>query len=140
MSLLSLVRANLLRRKTRTIFTFLSVLIAFVLFGYLAAIEIAFGMGVEVSGADRLITVHKVSLVQPLPLAHLNKIEQIPGVEDVAQFVWFGGVYQDKRQFFAQMVVDPERLFRVYPEYLLPEEQKRAWMANRMDSPMATGS
>jgi putative ABC transport system permease protein len=132
MNLLSLVRANLLRRKTRTIFTFLSVLIAFVLFGYLAAIEIAFGMGVEVSGADRLITVHKVSLVQPLPLGHLNKIEQIPGVEDVAHFVWFGGVYQDKRQFFAQMVVEPERLFRVYPEYVLPEEQKRAWMANRI--------
>jgi putative ABC transport system permease protein len=53
-------------------------------------------------------------------------------VADVAPFVWFGGIYQDKRNFFAQMAVDPERLLSVYPEYLLPEDQKRAWLGNRM--------
>lgn len=132
MNRLTVVRANLLRRKTRTIFTVLSIFIAFVLFGYLAAIEIAFGMGVEVSGADRLITMHKTSLAQMIPYSYLNKIEQTPGVKSAMPFVWFGGIYQDKRQFIAQMVVDHERLFEVYPEYLLPAEQYEAWKANRI--------
>jgi putative ABC transport system permease protein len=131
-SLLTLIRANLLRRKARTIFTFLSVLIAFVLFGYLAAIEVGFGMGVEVSGVDRLLTQHRVSLVRPLPLSYLAELERTPGVTVVSPFVWFGGVYQDKRNFFPQMATDPERLFEVYPEYLLDEERKRAWRDNRI--------
>jgi len=132
MNRLTVIRANLLRRKTRTIFTFLSIFIAFLLFGYLAAIEIAFSMGVEVSGADRLITMHKTSLAQMLPLSYQDKIERTAGVKAVCPFVWFGGIYQDKRNFFAQMIVEPDLLLEVYPEYLLPEEQVQAWRANRI--------
>jgi len=132
MSLLALVRTNLLRRKTRAIFTFLSIFIAFVLFGYLAAIDLAFSFGVDVTGADRLLTLDKISIARPLPFSYLARLESIPGVVDVAPATWFGGVYRNKRNFFPQMAVDPERFLRLYPEYVLPEEQKRAWFANRV--------
>jgi len=132
MNRLTLIRANLLRRKTRTIFTFLSILIAFVLFGYLAAIDLAFSFGVDVTGADRLLTLDKISIARPLPYSYLSRLEKIPGVVDVAHATWFGGVYRNKRNFFPQLAVDPERFLRLYPEYVLPEEQKRAWFADRV--------
>ncbi len=126
-----LVWRNLLRRKLRTAFTFLSILVAFLLFGYLAAIRKAFDMGVDLAGADRLVMIHKVSLIQPLPLSYLERIEATPGVKDVAHASWFGGIYQDPKQFFAQIAVDPERFLRLYPEFVLPEDQKKAWLADR---------
>jgi putative ABC transport system permease protein len=128
---LPLIWRTLGRRRTRTVFTLLSIVVAFVLFGYLSAIDVAFGMGVEIVGADRLITIHKVSLIQLLPYRYQDRIAAIPGVKDVATSVWFGGVYQDPKNFIAQMAVEPERFLRVYPEFVLPEDQRRAWLADR---------
>lgn len=126
-----LVWSNLRRKKFRTLFTFLSIFIAFLLFGYLAAINIAFQMGVDVAGADRLMLVHKVSLVMPLPYSYLDRIRNVRGVVDVAHATWFGGIYQDPMNFFPQMPVDPETYLRMYPEFILPEDQKKAWLKNR---------
>lgn len=126
-----LVWSNLRRKKFRTLFTLLSIFVAFVLFGYLAAINMAFRLGVDVAGADRLVLIHKVSLIQPLPYSYLGRIQGIPGVVDVAHASWFGGIYQEPANFFPQMAVDPESYLRLYPEFLLPEEQKQAWFANR---------
>ncbi len=131
MKFLPLVWRNLGRRKTRTVFTLLSIVVAFVLFGYLSAIDAAFSFGVEIVGADRLITIHKVSLIQLLPFRYQDRIAAIPGVKDVATSVWFGGMYQDPKNFIAQMAVEPERFLRVYPEFVVPEEQKLAWFADR---------
>ena len=131
MKFLPLVWRNLGRRKTRTAFTLLSIVVAFILFGYLAAIDVAFSFGVDILGADRLITYHKVSLVQLLPYSYQDRIAAIPGVKDVATAVWFGGVYQDPKNFIAQIAVEPERFLRVYDEFVLPEEQKRAWLEDR---------
>jgi len=128
---LHLIVRNLLRKKVRTLFTLLSVLVAFILFGYLSAINMAFRMGVDLTGEDRLLVIHKVSLIQPLPVSYQGRIEAIAGVEDVTHASWFGGIYQDTRNFFPQMAVEPERYLRLYPEFLLPEDQEKAWLADR---------
>ena len=131
MKFLPLVWRNLLRRKVRTTFTLLSIVVAFVLFGYLSAIRVAFGMGVDVAGADRMLVIHKVSLIQPLPESYLGRIAATGGVADVSHMTWFGGIYQDPRNFFAQFAVDAESYLRIYPELGLTDEEKRRWLANR---------
>jgi len=131
MKFLPLVWSNLRRKRVRTLFTLLSILVAFLLFGYLIAVSNAFDIGVQIAGVDRLVMTHKVSIVLPLPISYMDRIAQVPGVVDIAHATWFGGVYQDPKNFFAQMAVDPERYLRLYPEFLLPESQKKAWLADR---------
>jgi putative ABC transport system permease protein len=131
MKFLPLVLRNLMRRKVRTVFTALSIFIAFVLFGVLMAIRAAFTLGVEVAGADRLMTIHKVSLIQPLPKSYSERIRSFEGVTDVTHANWFGAYYQEPSNFLANMAVEPESWLRMYPEFQVPEEQKKAWIANR---------
>lgn len=129
-----LLWSNLRRRKVRTIFTLLSVLVAFVLFAYLAAVKVAFRAGVDVAGADRLFTTHKVSLIQPLPKAYQEKIAAVPGVVAVTHSSWFGGIYQNPNMGFQgvfQSPVDPEDYLKMYPELLLDEAEKKAWFEDR---------
>ncbi|HVS00264.1 MAG TPA: FtsX-like permease family protein [Thermoanaerobaculia bacterium] len=131
MRFLPLVWSNLKRKKVRTFFTLLSILVAFILFGYLAAIRMAFRMGVDVVGADRLLVVHKVSIIQPLPISYRGRIAAVPGIEAVSTANWFGGIYQDPKNFFGQMAVETDTFLDLYPEYVLPEDQKKAWLADR---------
>ncbi len=131
MKFLPLVWSNLKRKKVRTFFTLLSILVAFVLFGYLAAIRKAFSMGVDVVGVDRLLVVHKVSIIQPLPISYRERIAAMPGIEAVSFQSWFGGIYQDPKNFFGQMAVETDTFLDLYPEFVLPEEQKKAWLADR---------
>ena len=131
MKFLPLVWKNLFRRKARTLFTVLSIVVAFVLFAYLAAIRLAFGTGVSVAGADRMLVIHKVSLIQPLPESYLGRIAAVDGVADISHMSWFGGIYQDPRNFFAQFAVDPESYLRLYPEIVLSDEEREAWLRNR---------
>jgi putative ABC transport system permease protein len=128
---LPLVWKNIWRRKVRTIFTVLSVFVAFVLFGLLMTIRAAFSLGVEMAGLDRLIIIHKVSLIMPLPESYQGRIQTIPGVDIVTHNNWFGGVYKDPQNFFAQMAVEPEPFFRVYKEFHLPPDQMKAWLGDR---------
>jgi putative ABC transport system permease protein len=131
MKFLPLILRNLMRRKVRTIFTMLSIVIAFVLFGVLMAIRAAFSMGIDVAGADRLMTIHRISIIQPLPRNYGEKIRATPGVTDLTYANWFGGYYQDPKNFLANMAVEPESWLRIYPEFELPEEQKQAWYKDR---------
>ncbi|MCG6861771.1 MAG: ABC transporter permease [Chromatiaceae bacterium] len=131
MKFLGLLLSGLRRKKTRTILTLLSITVAFVLFGYLAAIKQGFDMGVSVAGADRLITRHRVSLVRLLPESYEARIERIQGVVNAVHSTWFGGVYQKPTNFFAQIAVPPEEFLDVYPEYLLDDEEKAAWLETR---------
>jgi putative ABC transport system permease protein len=131
MKFLPLVLRNLLRRKVRTIFTILSILIAFLLFGVLMAIRAAFSMGIDIAGADRLMVIHRVSIIQPLPSSYGAKIRSTPGVTDITHANWFGGYYQEPTNFLANMAVDPESWLRIYPEFQVPEEQKQAWFKDR---------
>ena len=132
MKFLPLVWRNLMRRKLRTFFTFMSIFVAFLLFGVLMAIRAAFSMGVEIAGADRLMLIHKVSLIQLLPRSYMDRIRAVEGVTDITHANWFGGYYQDPNNFIANMAVDPESWLRMYPEFVVPEDQKKAWFANRM--------
>src|SRR5687768_13109691 len=131
MKFLPLIWRNLTRRKIRTIFTTLSIFIAFVLFGVLMALKAAFSMGIDVAGADRLMTIHKVSFIQPLPKSYLERIRAVGGVTAITHASWFGGIYQDPSNFFAQFAVDPESYLAMYPEFTIPEDQKKTWVANR---------
>jgi putative ABC transport system permease protein len=131
MKFLPLIWSNLRRKRVRTAFTLLSILVAFLMFGYLVAVSNAFDIGVQIAGVDRLVLTNKVSIILPLPISYLERIEAVPGVKDVAHANWFGGIYQDPKNFFAQMAVDPERYLRLYPEFQLPEDQKKAWLADR---------
>jgi putative ABC transport system permease protein len=131
MKYLPLVWRNLMRRKTRTVFTVLSIIVAFVLFGVLAALNAAFTVGVELAGSDRLIITHKVSLIQLLPESYQGRLEATPGVVDVLHQTWFGGIYQKPSNFFMQCPVDPEKLLKLYPEYILPADQRQRWLDDR---------
>jgi putative ABC transport system permease protein len=132
MKYLPIIWRNLLRRKIRTIFTLLTIFIAFVLFGVLMAIRAAFSMGVEIAGADRLMILNKISLIMPIPASYAERVRAVPGVKDVTHANWFGGYYQDpKTGSFANMAVDPESWLRMYPEFTIPEDQKKAWFADR---------
>jgi len=131
MKYLYLVWSNLKRKKMRTILTLLSIMVAFVLFGYLAAIKQGFSQGIEVAGADRIVVRHKISIIQMLPQTYESRIEQIDGVEDAVHQTWFGGVYQKPSNFFTQMPVEPEEYLEMFPEFLLSEEEKQAWLSTR---------
>ena len=131
MKYLPLVLRNLLRRKVRTTFTILSIVVAFLLFGFLMTVRAAFAMGVDLAGADRLMVIHRVSIIQPLPQSYGPKIRATPGVTDLTHANWFGGYYQNPNNFMANMAVDPESWLRMYPEFEMPEEQKKAWIADR---------
>ncbi|MBI4657686.1 MAG: FtsX-like permease family protein [Verrucomicrobia bacterium] len=131
MKFLHLIWSNLKRKKLRTLLTLLSVLVAFVLYGYLSAIGEALSQGVNVAEADRLVVRHKVSLTQLLPGPYKDRIARIPGVAKVAHATWFGGIYQEPRNFFAQLPVEPAEYLALYPEFILPEEQKKAWLQTR---------
>jgi putative ABC transport system permease protein len=127
----NLVWSNLRRRKLRTLLTVLSILVAFMLFGYLSAIRQGFNQGISVAGANRLVVRHKVSLIQLLPESYEARMEQIPEVNSAVHSTWFGGIYQKPSNFFAQMPVQPEQYLDMFPEYILPDDQRAAWLATR---------
>ena len=129
MKFVYLIWRNLMRKKVRTFLTLASIFIAFVLYGVLLAVKTGLSAGVELSGLDRLITIHKVSLIQPLPENYGRKIAGVEGISDVAHAVWFQGVYQDPSNFFARMAVSPNYL-DIYPEIQVPKEQMEAWHKN----------
>ena len=103
-----LIVANLFRKKTRTALTVGSFAVALFLFGLLQVLHGAFSQGVEVAGADRLVVVNRVSIIQPLPLAYRDRLLRTPGVAHATFASWFGGVYQDEKNFFPQFAIDTQ--------------------------------
>ena len=131
MKYLALVLANLRRKKFRTTLTIGSFAAALFLFGLLIAVRGAFNQGVDVAGADRLIVINRVSLMQPLPIAYRDRIMQVPSVKAVTFSTWFGGVYQDERNFFPQYAIDPEGWRAMYPEFLISDAEWNAFLKDR---------
>jgi putative ABC transport system permease protein len=140
MKYLYLLWGNLMRKKLRTLLTLLSILVAFLLFGYLGAIRQGFSAGIDVAGLDRLIVRHKVSIIQLLPEAYEARIERVEGVVDAVHQTWFGGIYQKPSNFFAQLPVEPEEYLAMYPEFQLSAEERKAWLATRSGAVAGRGT
>jgi putative ABC transport system permease protein len=131
MKYLHLVWAALLRRKTRTAFTAVSVLAAFLLFGLLDSVHSAFTAGTRgVAGVDRLVTVSKVSFTLSLPKSLYQRIQAVAGVEAVSYANWFGGIYQDPKNFFPSEAVAANFL-SLYPEWRLAPAERKAFRDTR---------
>lgn len=131
MKYFGLIWKNVWRKKIRTSLTILSILVAFLLYFLLNAVGQALTGGIDLATAKRLIVIDKISLINPLPYAYLNKIAAIPGVKTVTISTWFGGFYQDPKQQFAQFPIDPETYFDVYSELQVPPDELQAFRKNR---------
>ncbi len=130
---LQFLLSNLGRKKARTILTVLSIMIAFLLFGLLRSLAAAFDQGAEIAGEDRLVSINKISLIQPLPEAYLPKVQALDGVDRATSANWFGGYYQDPKNQFPQFPIIAEDYFEIYKEMIsLPDEQMQAWKKNRI--------
>ena len=130
MKYLHLIWAALFRSKTRTSLTLLSVIAAFLLFGLLDSVRVAFNSGGDVAGANRMVTMSRLSITQMLPYSLTEQVRATPGVKKVAFAAWFGGIYRDPKNFFANFSVSPNYL-DLYPEFKLSPAQKKAWLDDR---------
>jgi putative ABC transport system permease protein len=131
MRFLPLLVANLFRKKVRTTLTVGSFVVALFLFGLLVTIRGAFNQGVQAAGADRLVVMSKVSMIQPLPYAYRDRLLEVPGVKEATFASWFGGVYQDEKNFFAQFAVDHQTYRQLYTEFLVPDDQWQAFVQDK---------
>jgi putative ABC transport system permease protein len=126
-----LIFANLFRKKIRLALTLGSFAVALFLFAFLGVVKDAFGRGADVAGADRLVVINRTSIINTIPLSYRDKILRIPGVTYVTHNNWFGGVYQDEKNFFPQFVIDPENQRQVVPELIVPDDQWVAFLKDR---------
>lgn len=131
MKYFGLIWKNVWRKKIRTTLTIMSVLVAFLLFALLTAVGYAFRAGEDAADAERLVVIHKISLINPLPVSYQNRIAATEGVASVTHASWFGGYYQEPRNQFGQFSVKPLEYFAMYPELDIPPEQLDAWSKSR---------
>jgi putative ABC transport system permease protein len=128
---LPLLWAQLFRKKTRTVLTLLSILVAFLLFGLLQAVQVAFESGADAADAKRLLATARYSIIEPLPMAHQRQMERVPGVTAVAFADWFGAKYQNESNAFPVFAVDPARYLDMYPEFTIAPTQREAFVKTR---------
>jgi putative ABC transport system permease protein len=131
MKFTTLIFANLLRNKVRLALTIGSFAVALFLFAFLGVVRDAFGRGADVAGADRLVIINRTSIINPIPLSYRDKILRIPGVKAITHNNWFGGVYEDEKNFFPQFVIDPENQRQLFPEFTVPDEQWNKFLKDR---------
>ncbi len=126
-----MVMKNTLRHPLRNILTVLGIAIAVSAFGLLRTVLTSWDAGIEAGSVERLVTRDAVSFIFPLPLAYADKIEKTEGIEKLCYLNWFGGVYKDKENFFPRMACQPERIFEVYPEYMVTDQERDAFIKER---------
>ena len=131
MNILKILVRNAFRHKLRSILTIIAMCIAILAFGLLRTVISAWYAGVAASSADRLVTRNAISLIFPLPLAYRDKIRLTDGVQGVSYGNWFGGIYIEEKNFFANFAVEPQTYLALYPEFILPPDQLRAFLTNR---------
>lgn len=131
MFILKLIYRNALSHRLRTGLTVLGITIAILAFGLLKTVVGLWHIGVERSLATRLVTRNAISLVFSLPISYYEKIHQVPGVKSVSYGNWFGGIYIDEKYFFANEAIEPQGFLELYPEFVLPDEQKEAFIRDR---------
>jgi putative ABC transport system permease protein len=131
MKFLGLIWAGVFRKPIRSVLTISSIVIAFLLFGMLQSVTVAFNSGVALSEADRLVVAPKYSIIDDIPVSYMSRISQVPGVRHVTHMSWFGGTFKEAGNFFSRWPVDVERFFEVFPEYVLADEAKEKFKSTR---------
>jgi putative ABC transport system permease protein len=128
-----LIWATLWRKKTRTLFTLLSVVVAFLLFGMLETVDYAFAHpSAGVTGADKLVTTNKYSITLSLPFSDAQQIRSVPGVSEVTWISWFGGYYQESKNFVFALPVDTDSYFNLHKgEFVVSDAQMQAYRNTR---------
>ena len=128
---LALSLAGLGRKKLRTGLLIFAVFIAFLIYAVLAAFSASLTAAASSTGGDRLTVSNKINFTQSLPLAYVNRVSNIEGVKDLSYSMWFGGYYQEQRNFLIAFAVEPESYTRIYKEYVAPPEQVKAFIDDR---------
>jgi len=129
---LVLICKNLFRKKLRAILMIVSILVAFAIFGVLACFERAFNAGQDRAQVDRLVVVNKINFTQPLPISYLNRVSAVEGVRQVTHFNWFGGYYQDPKNFLIVMAVEPESYMKLYDsDFTYAPDARQAFIRER---------
>ena len=131
MHLLKLIFRNIFRHKLRTGLTVLGIVVAIVAFGLLSTVVDAWYAGANASSDARLITRNAISLIFPLPINYREKIRQVDGVKTVSFGNWFGGVYKEPKNFFPKFAIDPATYFRLYPEFIISDAERAAFVRDR---------
>jgi putative ABC transport system permease protein len=131
MYILKLLLRNAFRHKLRTVLTILSITIAILAFGLLRTFIGSWYAGVKASSANRMVTRNAISLIFPLPLSYKDKIRQIEGVKRISYGNWFAGTYKDEKDFFANYAIEAKNYMALYPEFVLPPDQKEAFLRDR---------
>jgi len=126
-----LILANLFRKKVRLVLTVGSFAVALFLFAFLAVVRDAFSRGADIASADRLWVINRTSIINPLPLSYRDKMLRLPGVKMATHNNWFGGIYQDEKNFFPQFVIDPENQRQVFPELIVSDDQWNNFLKDR---------
>jgi len=126
-----LVLKHLRRNWIRTLSTVLAMSVCILLFCTLQTVVEAVNFGLHAGNADRLVTRHYVSLVFNLPIYYEQKVAAVPGVEEVVANAWFGGIYRDPKNFFANFATEPQKFLDIFPEIMLPADQKDKWLHDR---------
>lgn len=131
MNTASLLLMSFRRKRIRKILTLCSFAIALFLFGILAIVHTAFYEAINLAGADRLVVRNKISLIMPLPYSYKERLNKIPGIDLTTFGFWFGGVYQTERNFFTQFAVETETYADMFPEFIIPPGQWKAFVEDR---------
>ena len=131
MMLLKILFRNAFHNKLRSLLTILGIAVAILAFGLLRTVISSFYAGVEAASTSRLVTRNAISIIFPLPISYTEKIRQVEGVKMVSYGNWFGGIYIDEKNFFPNFCVEPRTYFALYPEFVLDEKQKKAFLADR---------
>lgn len=139
MTLATIVRKNLTRKRLRFALTLISILIAFFLFSVLQSFREVWQSGVENASDTRLVTVNRINFTQTLPLAYYNRVQSIEGVEAVTHADWFGGYFQEPQNFVQTFAVNAAEWIGLYPEMTAPPEQVKAFLDNRAGAMVGSG-
>lgn len=131
MLLLRILARNALRHRLRTLLTILGITIALLSFGLLRTVVTAWYAGVNSASSNRLITRNAVSLVFSMPISYVERVRQVEGVKGVSYANWFGGVYITEKNFFPNFAIEPRSYLDMYPEFVVPDDQKRAFITDR---------
>lgn len=128
MKYVPLVLKHLRKNWIRTLSTVLAMSVCIFLFCTLQTVVEAVNFGLHSGNAGRLVTRHYVSLVYNLPMTYKARVAAIPGVKTVVMNAWFGGIYRDPKNFFANFAVEAQPFLEIYPEIMLPPDQKEKWL------------